>query len=293
MLGMPNHLSIRAVSLLVTAAVVFALAGHRSVFQWFTYSMGFVHYVLALRYSTRQLAQATGSLAHGLALLALIFLAASMYIGNISLVVYFGIHHSFNEAYRHAPGGDRAPLIPALFLQAAAYAFVLQGDGAFVGTNETAVAAVLASAIAVYAVWIMRDIGTATPTRLASICAPELAAVLLVLVSLFVRIEFLHVVLYHFVVWSILPVQQIRRRGPYSLAGYVAASVLMTVAFLALSPIGPDAIRINPVRFTDLFLLGSYAHITLSFALSDAHPDWMIRVFRAGPSRRPANPSVS
>ncbi len=289
---MPNHLVIRVAGLLATAAVAFALDSHRSVFQWLTYSMGFVHYVLALRYSTRQLAQATTSLSHGLALLALIFLAASLYIGNASLVVYFGIHHAFNEAYRHARDDDRAPRAPALFLQAAAFAFALQGDGSLVGTNPTVVAAVFASAIAVYAVWIMRNVGLATLPRLARICAPELAAILLALASLVVRIEFLHVVLYHFAVWSILPVQHIRSRGRYSLTGYVTASVLMTVGFLALSPIGPEAIRINPVRFTNLFLLGSYAHITLSFALSDAHPDWMIRIFRAGPGRGPANASM-
>ncbi len=282
---MPIQLAIRVASLLATAAAWLALEGRGSAFQWMTYSMGFAHYTLAMRYSTRQLAQATSTPAHGLALLGMAFLAASLYLGNASLVIYFGIHHACNEAFSKSPEGARPGPGAAFFLQAAAYAFVLRREGSFIGVDTAVFAPVFALAIALYAVSVARAVGFASPTRTANACGPEIAALLLAAASLFVRVEFLQVVLYHFVLWTVLPLGAMRARGRSALTKYVAASVLVVAGFALISPIGPDATQISALRFTQLFLLLSYAHITLSFALSDAHPEWLIRDLPRGPDR--------
>jgi hypothetical protein len=76
-----------------------------------------------------------------------------------------------------------------------------------------------------------------------------------------------------------------RATGGTALAAYVASSIVVTGLFVLLSPIGPPSTRIGVQLFTEQFLFWSFAHITLSFALSNAHPDWVVRLFRAGPAR--------
>lgn len=83
-----------------------------------------------------------------------------------------------------------------------------------------------------------------------------------------------------------LPIDRIRQRGTAAFGEYAGLSVAAIGAFLLLSPLGPAPMRIGAASFTELFLLLSYLHITLSFALSDAHPRWAIRFFRGATERR-------
>ena len=46
--------------------------------------------------------------------------------------------------------------------------------------------------------------------------------------------------------------------------------------------------RVGIVTFSQQFLFWSYAHITVSFALSNAHPAWLIRLFRRPSEPQPA-----
>jgi hypothetical protein len=96
------------------------------------------------------------------------------------------------------------------------------------------------------------------------------------------------VVLFHFVLWTFLPVGRIRSRGRGALAGYVALSTAAVVSFLSLSPLGVSGIRLGVATFTLQFFVCSYAHILLSFALSDADPDWAVRFFRGAVPYRTA-----
>ncbi|MFN8641773.1 MAG: hypothetical protein U0802_09000 [Candidatus Binatia bacterium] len=273
----------RCVSLALTAAIYGACRDAPRAFVWGTYSLGFAHYFLALRYSTRQLGQAVATAPQRLLLLALPLLSVGLYADEVTLVAYFGIHHALNEAYLRRPGAAAVrsrgwlPAAGTAF-HALAYATVLRRDPGFAWVEWWWAAPALVAAGA----WVVLAAKQeALPgARLLDTCASEAGALLLLAGSLFVRVAFLAVVLYHFILWALLPVDKLRARGRGALAEYVGLSVGLIGVALLLSPLGPGRTPAATAAFSQQFLFWSYAHITLSFALSDAHPAWMARLFR-------------
>ena len=95
--------------------------------------------------------------------------------------------------------------------------------------------------------------------------------------------------MYHFVLWTLLPIPQMKAKGRRALESYA----LLTAAGLALYY--GALITFAPAQFNDalIFVLGqfylwSYIHITASFALSAAHPRWIREIFAL-----PAKPSAN
>lgn len=276
---------VRCVSLAVTAAICGASSEAPRTFVWGTYSLGFAHYFLALRYSTRQMGQAIATGPQRLFLLALVILGGALYADGVTLVAYFGLHHALNEAYLRRPARvDERPRawLPAAgaAFHAVVYATVLRGDPGFawVAWWWAGPAVVATGALVVRAA----KQEAAGGDRLIDLCPSEAGALLLLAGSLFVRVAFLEVVLYHFILWALLPVDSIRRRGRGALAEYIGMSTGLVAIALFLSPLGPRSTPAATAAFSQQFLFWSYAHITLSFALSDAHPAWMTRLFRGG-----------
>ena len=277
---------VRCVSLALTAAICGASSDAPRTFVWGTYSLGFAHYFLALRYSTRQIGQAIATGPRRLFLLALVLLGVALYADGVALVAYFGLHHALNEAYLRRPAA--AEELPRASLQAAGaafhaviYAAVLRGDPGFAWVAWWWAGPTLVATGALVVRAARQE--TAAGGRLLDLCASEAAALLLLVGSLFVRVAFLEVVLYHFILWTLLPVDKMRRRGRGALAEYVGLSAGLVTVALVLSPLGPGPTPTATAAFSQQFLFWSYAHITLSFALSDAHPAWMTRLFRGSP----------
>jgi hypothetical protein len=255
-----------------------------------TYSLGFAHYLLALRYSAGPLRQVADAPLQLLSLLGLALLGVALYQLDFPLFLYFGLHHALNEAYLRRGAGASPALpsavnAPAAAFHALAYLVVLRWSPELAGIQPRWIWLGFAAATALFAraLWPLR--ASIAARQLPALGAPEIAAVALVLLSLVVRVTFLHLVFYHFVLWAVLPVDRIRARGPAALGEYGALSVATLGLFLLISPLGPAPIRIGTARFTELFLVASYLHITLSFALSDAHPRWAVRWFRGSAVR--------
>jgi hypothetical protein len=264
-------------------------------FTWATYAIGFGHYLLALRYSGAQMRQMVASPAHVASLAGLVLLAAALYQGDFPLFLYFGVHHALNEAYSRRPATAAAPLSPhfhaaAALFQVLAYLATLRWTPELAGVEAAWIWIGVVAAAAVLAWTLAGSRAPRSPRQLLDVCAPELAAAALVLVSLVVRVTFLQVVLYHFVLWSVVPMERIRQRGEGAVAEYVGLSVAAVGVFLLISPLGPSPMSIDRHLFSEQFLFWSYLHITLSFALSDAHPSWAVRFLRGAPVR---NASVS
>lgn len=293
---MPPSLVIRLLALGVTFALSAILHGGGR-FLWVIYALGFAHYILAVRYSTRQIAQVGRAAEYALATAALIALALALHLGRVSLLLYFGLHHALNEAYRREDPALATPSMPrpsvfttpamptlsAFAVQALAYVVTLR--------RPLAIAADVAFWLEVallFAAVVHADLAWRNPARqrvgMTALCSAELASVLLAAFSLVARVEFLDVVLYHFILWALLPLPRLRARGSRALGSYVAAQALLTIGALLVSPLGPPGLRIDSISYSELFFLGSYAHITISFALSDAHPVWMTRFFRGEPA---------
>jgi hypothetical protein len=92
------------------------------------------------------------------------------------------------------------------------------------------------------------------------------------------RCSALEIATYHFLFWNFLPLigaGASPRRG----AGYLLATVAATGFFLALSPIGPAPLRLPTGLYVQAFSFFSFAHITLSLALSRANPSALVHWF--------------
>lgn len=286
---MPRALRIRLAAGAMTAAIVWLYHGSGSSFLWCAYSVGFAHYLLALYYASAQLRAAAHAGPQLLSVAGLGVLSLFLYQIDFPLVVYFGLHHALNEAYGRGRSTDTARLAAAAAVfQGVAYATVLRFVPQFAGVDQIWIWA----AFTLAGLWFAVELYQTRALRF-DLCAPEIATAMLVVISLFVQPTFVQFVLYHFMLWVLLPVERLSARGENAVLRYAALSIVVTGLCLLVSPIGPPALRLPIAWFNEQFLFWSYAHITLSFALSDAHPAWLVRLFRAGPAPRLAAPRVA
>lgn len=277
----------------MTAAICWHYRTSGSSFLWCAYSIGFAHYLLALYYAGARLRAATQALPQLLSLAGLGLLSLFLYQIDFPLVAYFGLHHALNEAYGYerSDGSPRLAAAAAVF-QGVAYATVLRSVPQFAGIDESWIW----SAFAFAALWFASEVYAlrlSGPAQRFALAAPEIATAIFVVVSLFVRPTFVQFVLYHFMLWTLLPVDRLRARGRNAVLGYAALVIGVTGLFLVVSPIGVPALRLPLALFNEQFLFWSYAHITLSFALSDAHPGWLVRLLRGGSAPRLTTPRVA
>jgi hypothetical protein len=61
---------------------------------------------------------------------------------------------------------------------------------------------------------------------------------------------------------------------------YAGLTVVCLAGFFLLSPIGLFPTRTGNSVFAQQFILWTYVHITASFFLSNAHPEWIVNLFR-------------
>lgn len=256
-------------------------------YRWATYSIGFSHYLLALVYARSPIAAVASDRAWPLVLLGLGMLGIGLYQADFPLFLYFGLHHALNEAWTRRPTAGQAPVtsrMPEFALHLLAYIIVLRHDIGLAGMPLAGAVCALSGCIAICGFRTLRDHASSLRNALND-AAPVIGSVLLVAASQVVPLRFLDVVLYHFLLWAILPVVRLRSVPERSVTAYLALLLLTTAGSVALSPLGPSRLQIPTLIFLEAFLVGSCLHITVSFALSDAHPAWIVRLFR--PAARP------
>ena len=78
----------------------------------------------------------------------------------------------------------------------------------------------------------------------------------------------------------------LRAAGTHKLIEYALLSVgtLGLFAPLTISQLGSNLVPLSAVY--SQFYFWSYVHITASFALSAAHPDWIVQLFRVPQAER-------
>lgn len=302
---MPIYLLLRIASILVVAALA-GLSPDRPTWLSLVYSITLAHFLLAFVYSRRQIADALTQPLSLLAILSVALVGGTLYAFRISLVFYFALHHAFNEAYvlKHTTPGDDAAVRAfrgsGVLLHLFLYLFLLRrtasmgpSDLSFLYPlfrrtggllNENLLLAGLAVSYGLFFYYLFRIRRHCSRRVLIENCGLEVLGLGAAAVSFVLPFQFLHIVLYHVVFWSLLPLPKLVARGARGLLPYLGLTAAAVAGFVALSPIGVPGLRLRPALFQQQFILWSYIHITASLVLSNAHPQWLVDLFRP---RRP------
>ena len=274
-------------------ALFFATLHDRTLLFPIIASVGFGHYTLALWYSRRRVAALARTPSAYPAFALLTAFGVGLYMSGISILVYFIFHHVFNEVYAR----DRVVLLEAhpwgasfrtsaVVLNAALFLAAFRSQPLFQYTRYGVTLAALLAAYAAFFICLAKVRGALSRRELVDHCAFEIAGAGIVAVTFFVTLNALTLVIFHFVVWALIPVSAMRRAGRPALARYVALTALVTAASVAISPVGFQSFRVDSSAFAQAFFLASFLHISWSMALSDAHPAWIRRLFAPRPTPR-------
>ena len=246
------------------------------------WAVGFSHYLLGFLYSWRStqsvLHARSGKVALGLLLVA----GLALYWGDLSLVLYFGLHHALNEAYisgrfESDTEHGRTNIRGTSFCVHLLGFYLLTHDGQL--KQEPAVYTVL---IMVFIVLSGKFYLDGVRSRSGGIGSEMVVAMLIPLDFWLYDIHLYHFVLYHFVFWMVYPASRLWRMGGIGLSRYIAMTVISIAVFVALIPPGIRSVYGVGAGATyyEAFVFLSFLHITLSFATSRANPAWIQRVFK-------------
>lgn len=279
---------IQFVSLAATV-VVFMLS--RSTTVWFSlvFALGFVHYLLGVLYAHRQAARVISRASSLLPAALVLGAGAALYVNDVPLYLYFAVHHAFNEVYvrgaLHADmEGAALRRTAGVMFHFAAYVLILTVQR-LSPVELAAVGGAMLVALSIYMGSLIRVRREMGPGRLLDLYTIELVMLALVVAAFFYRFSFEQVVFYHFVFWGLYPLSRmVQSRDTGAGLRYAMLTVAAFALFVLLSPLGPPVYS-APVRvYYEQFIFWSYAHITLSFILSRAHPAWITSWFAPRPA---------
>ncbi len=276
----------RLLAAAITVALVVTLDDW-NLWIGFVISFGFAHYLLSFYYARGRIASLARDAGMIVPLLGLGMLLALVVFMRFPLEVYFGIHHACNEAYlrryqrREDGGGGALPAARGLF-HLAAYLCILRADPHVAVIPEPALwtGLLLAGAALAHQVLVAAR-GDADGLRGAlNGSAVEWLVLMAVGASFLVTMTFLQLVMYHFVLWTIVPVPLVLKRGRGAVLEYGLLTTGSLLLFMVLTVLQGLGGRADLAFWYGQFYLWSYVHITTSFALSAAHPAWIVQLFR-------------
>lgn len=293
---------IHIASILVTLVVLQQIPDRGAWLAVF-HSLGLAHYLVSLIYARKQVVEFARQPDLFVPLFSILIIGIGVYLSRFPLLIYFAFHHAFNSAYmlnRTLPADN--PNVRALrgcvvLLHLFLYFFLLRSGAAleigrsnplafFALQRSSMPATVLLTGLSIcyggFFYYLYRLRSVLTRQNLLENCGLELLGLGAVAASFYVNFSFMAVVFYHFVFWALFPLLKMSELGTKKLASYIGVSVLSLVGFLALSPIGVLNFMFPPLLFRQQFYLWSYIHITTSFVLSNAHPQWIVQLFRPG-----------
>jgi hypothetical protein len=284
-----QHSFLRFLSLALAMSAVILLPGQQ-VFKTFVSVIGFTHYFVSLWYG-RHHAIAALKNSRGLSMsVALLAAGYALYHIKFPLVIYFAVHHAFNEVYlldRTVAGLRSRPWaiyrVSAVSMHFFIFCAILHRNASFAQLPVWVYWTGIGLSLIGYLYGLSRVAPLADQKVLPSVILFDSLAVLLAGLALIWRITFLQVLCYHFFYWTFFPIRKMISGPRFNLAGYAALTLGSLLVFYVLSPFGhfrsPEAIKV----FSEQFILWGYVHITLSFAMSLAQPSWINQMFRPVP----------
>ena len=282
---MPVHFVLHLASILAAAIVV---AGAPDTKTWLSvaFALGFAHYLLSILYSGRQIRQLFEQPQVIVPLLWIGLVGAALYLLKFPLILYFAFHHAFNTAYilndtiKKDDELVRAFRGSSVWLHLFIYLVLLRSNSPLDNLAPGALFAGVAVGYIVFFYYLYRLRTRLDARSLIENCGFELLSIGAIAASFYFDFKFLQVVLYHFIFWAFYPAWKLAHGGIPRLARYLALTGACIAFFWAVSPIGLVSYRLIGSPFEEQFYLWSYIHITTSLMLSNAHPAWIVGLFR-------------
>ncbi|MFA6064104.1 MAG: hypothetical protein WC736_16055 [Gallionella sp.] len=280
-----SFLSVSRILAILLAVLITTQVGEVMWVSFF-YSLAFAHYALALWYAKGKVMSVASQPYSWAPAIGVMVIGLGFYHYAYSLLIYFGVHHVFNEVYlakRHLrlPEDARGHrfLLSAVVVNSLIYAVALRHYREIAWIDPHLLFVCLAFAYGFFCASLYQILPQLNRRSLFDGCVFELMGALLVVVSLFTPISLLQIVLYHFLLWAINPLAGFVKRGKQALLTYVVLSIVLIGGFLSLSAVGMGDDRFMKY-YEWQFIFWSYIHITASFILSDAQPAWITSWFQ-------------
>lgn len=280
------------VSLIQLSSIVITAAfyAQSNNYKWLiaVYIFAFSHYLIGALYSRKLIATLLASPKAYLPLGLLCLTGWFAYRESFSLLLYFGLHHALSEAYLKQRFFNLEISREWLsHLQASSFWLHLSGFFLLVRHDPTLYKAhylkpallIFAFALSYYLYRLWCDRAMLKQISVFKLFGSEMVLLGLLLVSFFYSITFLQVVFYHFTLWALLP--YLRAGSPNAMRPLAFYTLLTLGSLAVITYYSPYYVPISSRYhlFEDWFILLSYAHITLSFAISNANPAWLNRLF--------------
>jgi len=308
---MPVLSSIRAVSFLgiIALCVLVGVFVNPAAINVAIVCLAYSHYLAGLYYSRRQIAEVMKSPLGLLKMMSMIALGFLVTLKHLPLLYYFTFHHIFNETYllNRTLSPDKIQILKplrlsAMFLHFFAYFFIFRWHPAMPKFIEpSTLGPLLFCGVAISAAAFLAQFRTArvqlTRREQVDNCFFEVLALGMCAASFFTKIYFMQLVGYHFLFWILHPLSKILKKGAFEKTSWETAKFLgwtvgLTGLFLVVSPIGLPTFRMPERLFAMLFILLSNLHISLTWGLSDAQPEWLIQFFRPKKTQALAEPAL-
>ncbi len=287
--------ALRLFSVAITIAI-FWIAPSEEASRALVYSIAFGHYLIALWYSKKRILRITSQPASYPALLLIALVGYLAYANTFSLVIYFAVHHAFNESYilnfsngtsASRESGDLNNLrLSAVFFNFFVFLATLRNHPDLYFLNSAFLIVGVISTSIPFLFFLSRLKNVFTRAEMVRACAFEMMGLVILAVSFYTPITFIQVVCYHVVSWVFFPLYRMIKAAPGKITEYALLTAGVTFIFILLSPLGVRRYELNDSFFKQQFFLWSYLHITFSFVFSDAQPEWITRWFNPEKGKR-------
>lgn len=290
---MPLHSMIRIFSLLFT--VWFAWQVPDQITLWsIVWCLGFGHYFIGLWYSRRLVRQVSQDSQTLYPFIVVLAMGTILFFARFSLTIYFAIHHAFNEVYMlNRTMKNKVDLTglrtSGVFLHLFLYAVLLRYTPTLMLIDPNILFVGLGISYLAFFFFLFRLRNQLSREELINNSCMEILGLALIPLADYASLSIFHIAFYHFVSWCLIPLQMIARQGKKSVFNYLGVTLLVTGGIFFLTPIGLDSLAFSKEFMGFQFVLWSFIHITISFGLSKAHPQWITKWFT--PQEISAKPS--
>jgi hypothetical protein len=254
------------------------------------FALGISHYILSYTYAGSRLRNLAGRrrlwLPSATVLLIGLTIAITPVQGGLyaKLLIYFGLHHVINEGYSSGRSVDALNASGLrgwrIALHSGTYLACTCNDWTLLWVDRSLIWLLLAVVALGFSIALARRSVALRLGQLVDESWFDFGSVLLGVATLngWLYVDYLDVVLYHFLFWALYPFANLARRDEFQPMRLVAMNAALTTAALLFSALGPFGLTVN-LLFTSVFYALSYLHITTSFILSSTNPMWLRRFF--------------